>query len=97
MAKGETAMKVLFNIPDNDMVADLKDKYSYCLEQYATCEDEAKAFKIISELDDYERLIYFAVCEYKSSRKVADVFETNNNYASKAIKEIKNIINNLKG
>ena len=78
-----------FEIPQNEYVEKLRADYAHCTEECAMNGQECLAFRIFNRLTDDERVLCMALSEYKSSRKVAKALGTNNNYASKAIKELK--------
>jgi len=84
-----------FVIEKTPEVIALVKRYSGCAKPYATTRDEDKAFAIVDKLSEYERILYFAVCEYGSCRRVAAFFGTNMNYASKSMKEVKTYVQQL--
>lgn len=84
-----------FSIEKNEEVLELIDKYSFCKERYALTDEEEQAFHIVSKLSEYERVLWYAISEYKSSRRIAKLFNTNNNYTSKSISELKNKVREL--
>lgn len=78
-----------FEIPQNKYVEKMKADYAHCTEECAMNSEECLVFRIFNRLSEEERILCMAMSEYKSSRKVAKVLGTNNNYASKALKELK--------
>jgi len=85
----------LFVIEKTPEVLALVKRYSGCTKPYSTTRDEDHAFAIVDKLSEYERVLYFAVCEYGSCRRVAAFFGTNMNYASRSMKEIKTYVQQL--
>lgn len=85
-------MKKRFDIPKNDFIDGVINKYSYCTPDNATNEQEEIFFEALELLDDYERSVLFLYTEFNSSRKLAKAVGSNNNYTSNSIKEIKSIM-----
>ena len=85
-------MKRRFDIPKNDFIDGVINKYSYCTPDNATNENEEIFFEALTMLDDYERSVLFLYTEFNSSRKLARAVGSNNNYTSNSIKEIKSIM-----
>ena len=85
-------MKRRFDIPKNDFIDGVINKYSYCTPDNATNEQEEIFFEALELLDDYERSVLFLYTEFNSSRKLARAVGSNNNYTSNSIKEIKSIM-----
>lgn len=85
-------MKKRFDIPKNDFIDSVINKYSYCTPGNSTNEQEEILFEALTLLDDYEKSVLFLYTEFKSSRKLARAVGSNNNYTSNSIKEIKSIV-----
>lgn len=88
-----------FKIEKTKEVCDIIDKYSFCHPKYALTDFEAKAFKSLEYLSEYEKVLFFAYCELGSCRKVANLFGTNSTYANRSMndlkKKVKEIVNTL--
>ena len=85
-------MKKRFDIPKNDFIDGVINKYSYCTPDNSNNEQEEILFEALTLLDDYERSVLFLYTEFNSSRKLARAVGSNNNYTSNSIKEIKSIV-----
>lgn len=72
-----------------ESVKEMKLTFSHCNEREAENDMEAVAFRLFDRLDDDDRVLMMAIVQYGSSRGIAGALGTNNNYASKAVKELR--------
>ena len=82
-------MEKRFEIRRTEEVTKLIEKYETYQRDFVPSEREEEIFSVLPRLSEWEKVVLYALTEYRSVRKFAKFFGINNYEAHTTIKEIK--------